>query len=231
MSSEETRFVLDDVEAPEVAEPAPSSTQPGVQRERRRLLRLRILLPFVVLAASLAWTFTTNYIPSESMAPTLRPGDHILTLRAWLAYPGGRIPKRGDIITFLPPAEALLQDGPPTEPALPRREVWIKRVVGLPGETIWIGAGRVFVNGSPLPREFYAGYPNVAFWRFPYASATPLRLKGDELFVIGDNPDDSEDSRSWGPLTRSRVVGRFVRVLFREGPQGPNRKRAEAGNG
>jgi signal peptidase I len=194
-------------------------------REKRRLVRLRILLPFLLLAAFLAWAFSTNYIPSESMVPTLQPGDHILTMRAWLAYPGGRTPSRGDIITFLPPESASLEDGPPQKPGLARREVWIKRVVGLPNETIWIGQGSIFVNGSALPRQYYVGHPNLSFWRFPYASAMPLRLKSDEVFVIGDNPDNSDDSRSWGPLPVGLVVGRYVRILFREGPRGPNRRR------
>jgi signal peptidase I len=199
--------------------------------ERQYLRRLRIILPFLLLLAFLSWAFTTNYIPSESMVPTLRPGDHILTMRAWLAYPNGRIPARGDIITFLPPESALQTEGPPQpKPALSRGEVWIKRVVGLPNEVIWIGEGRVFINGSPVPDDIYPGHPNLMYFQYPYASLMPLKLKSDELFVLGDNPDDSDDSRSWGPLKRELVVGRFVRVLFREGPRGPNQRRADGGN-
>ncbi len=201
-------------------------------RDKRHIRRLRIILPFLILLAFLAWAFTTNYIPSESMVPTLHPGDHILTMRAWLAYAGGRMPNRGDIVTFIPPEDALMVDGPaPRRPAIGRGEVWIKRVVGLPGETVWVGEGRVFINGAPIPESIYPGHPNLFFWHYPFASVSPLRLKGDELFVIGDNPDDSDDSRSWGPLKRNLLVGRYFRVLFREGPRGPNRKRAELENG
>jgi signal peptidase I len=196
-------------------------------RERRRLLRLRILLPVLVALAFLAWGFTTNYIPSHSMEPTLRPGDHILAMRAWLAYPRGRIPSRGDIITFLPPDEAIQHEGPPAPRAVVRREVWIKRVVGLPGEVVFIVGGRVFINGSPLPRQFYAGRPNLYQYRYPYASFAALTLAKDQLFVLGDNPEDSDDSRSWGPLPRDRVVGRFVAVLFNEGARGVNQRRAD----
>jgi len=198
-----------------------------VERERKRLLRLRILLPVLVALAFLAWGFTTNYIPSHSMEPTLRPGDHILSMRAWLAYPGGRLPGRGDIITFIPPDEAIEQEGPPPPKALVRPEVWIKRVIGLPGEVVFIVGGRVFINGSPLPRQFYAGRPNLYQYRYPYASFAPLTLGKDELFVLGDNPEDSDDSRSWGPLPRNRVVGKFVAVLFNEGAHGVNQRRAE----
>lgn len=217
-------------EPPQVPEPA-EATQP-VQSDRRRLFRLRIILPFLILLAILSWAFTTNYIPSESMLPTLHPGDHILTMRAWLAYWGGRLPARGDIITFIPPAEALAADGPPEQqPRLSRGEVWIKRVVGLPNESIWIVQGRIFINGQPLSRKYYVGYPNLMYWQYPYASLMPLQLRSDEVFVIGDNPDNSEDSRFWGPLKRDLIAGRFVRVIFREGPRGPNRRRAEAENG
>lgn len=218
-------------ETPRIPETVEAAQQPE-PRDRRRLFRLRIILPFLILLAFLSWAYTTNYIPSESMLPTLYPGDHILTMRAWLAYWGGRPPSRGDIVTFIPPESALVQDGPPvTTPRFSRGEVWIKRVVGLPNETIWIVEGRILINGQPLPRQYYVGYPNLLFWRFPYASMMPLQLKADEVFVIGDNPDDSDDSRSWGPLKLNLIAGRFIRVLFREGPRGINRKRAEAENG
>lgn len=198
--------------------------------EHRRLSRLKLLLPLLFALAFLAWGFTTNYIPSRSMVPTLKPGDHILTMRAWLAYPRGRLPARGDIVTFLPPPAALEQDAPAEQASNLRPEVWIKRVVGLPGETIWIVGGRVFINGVPLSARFYRGRPNLYQYRYPFASFEPLTLGPDELFVLGDNPEESDDSRSWGPLKRSLVVGKFVAVLFNEGPQGVNQRRAAEDN-
>ncbi len=209
----------------------PAAEGPVSQPEQRRLLRLRILLPFLFLLAFLAWGFTTNYIPSHSMEPTLRPGDHILVMREWLAYPRGRIPARGDIVTFLPPDEALAQEGPSQEPQSLRPEVWIKRVIGLPGEVIWIVGGRVFINGSPVPKSFYQGRPNLYQERYPYASDMPLTLGNDELFVIGDNPEDSDDSRTWGPLKRDRIVGKFVAVLFNESRFGLNSRREQRAGG
>jgi signal peptidase I len=226
------------VDGPTAFGPTEPAGDPAVRdrSERRRLLRLKIIFPFLAVLAFLAWAFTTNYIPSDSMQPTLKPGDHILVMRSWLAYPRGQVPDRGDIVTFLPPDEALalLQDGPP-EPkglGLKRPEVWIKRVVGLPGETILIRGGRIFVNGSPLPETFYPGM--LSPWeerRYNYATWRPLKLRQDELFVMGDNASDSDDSRFWGPLKRKYLLGRFVRVLFREGPAGPNELRAQAADG
>jgi len=199
--------------------------------EQRRLWRLRLILPFLILLAFFAWGFTTNYIPSRSMLPTLKPGDHILTMRAWLAYPRDTLPARGDIITFLPPEQVLNEEAQSEGARDLRPEVWIKRVVGLPGETVWVFGGNIYINGSPLPRQFYRGHPNVYQYNYPFASLAPLTLGAGQLFVIGDNPDESDDSRSWGPLTRDRVVGKFVAVLFNEGEGGPNQRRAEMEEG
>jgi signal peptidase I len=186
---------------------------------------LRVLLPFLFVLAFLAWGFTTNYIPSTSMEPTLHPGDHILTMRAWLAYPGGRTPGRGDIVTFVPPPEAL--EGETTSKRTVRPEVWIKRVIGLPGEEIWIVGGRVLVNGTPLPQEYYRHSEDLYEYQFPYASFSPLVLGPDEVFVMGDNTEESDDSRIWGPLKRDFIVGKFIAVLFNEGSHGVNQRRAQ----
>jgi len=188
-------------------------------------MRLRLLLPLLLVLAFLAWGFTTNYIPSASMEPTLHPGDHILTMRAWLAYPGGRMPARGDIVTFVPPPQAL--EGDTTSKRTIRPEVWIKLVVGLPGEAVWIVNGRVLINGSPLPKEFYGERPDLYRYQFPYASFSPVVLGTDELFVMGDNTADSDDSRIWGPLKRDFIVGKFIAVLFNEGVHGVNQRRAQ----
>lgn len=218
---------LGDHEVKDVDE-QPRPEEPQSAPERRRLWRLKLLLPFLFVLAFLAWGFTTNYIPSRSMVPTLKPGDHILTMRAWLAYPRGRMPARGDIITFVPPQAALEQEPAAEGAGHLRPEVWIKRVVGLPGETIWIVGGRVFINGQPLSERFYRGRPNLYQYRYPFASFEPLTLGKDELFVLGDNPEESDDSRSWGPIKRDLVVGKFVAVLFNEGPEGVNQRRAAA---
>lgn len=224
-------------DSPQATGPTPEEIAQARKREheRRRLRRLRITFPLLLLVVFLAWAYTTNYIPSESMSPTLQPGDHILAMRAWLAYPRGRLPARGDIVTFLPPKAAmeLVDAGPPDDPRskLRRQEVWIKRVVGLPNEEVWVFQGRVYINGTPLPAGVYRGEPNVRHAIFPFASSESLKLGPDELFVLGDNSDHSEDSRLWGPLKRDRVVGKYLRVLFREGPGGPNQRRAESSDG
>lgn len=191
--------------------------------------------------------FTHNFIPSESMEPNLRPGDHIVTMREWLAYPFGAMPSRGDIIVFrmpnTPPPEGSQLTSSDTVDAATRShtsqdadedtdgadqngsgnassgrsEILIKRVVGLPGDTIQLQGNTLLVNGKALP-EAYPLLPvdNRMGYDFPYAVYEPLRVPPGHLFVLGDNRNNSDDGRFWGTLPRANVLGRFVRVLYHE---------------
>jgi signal peptidase I len=101
-------------------------------------------------------------------------------------------------------------------------------VIGLPGEEVSLQEGGVYINGQKLP----ADYPSLQIppekfrMAYPYAVIKPLKLKEDELFVLGDNPDNSEDGRFWGALTRRDVIGKYIRVIWHEDEEGPNSKRA-----
>lgn len=219
------------------------------EKERRRLLRLKIMFPFLLVLVFLVYGFTTNYIPSESMLPTLKPGDHTLTMRAWLAYFGGRMPARGDIIVFRLPKEQREENDPGAEKETdgadssggrrsigvfktPPGEILIKRVVGLPGETVQVQGSAVFINGKKIPKDYLTESvdPDL-LGNFNFAEDQPLKLGPDELFVLGDNPNNSEDGRFWGPLKRSNILGKFVGVLFHEGTNGPNQKKAREEDG
>lgn len=209
-------------------------------RDQKRIDRYKFLLPVLIFIAFLAWGFTTNYIPSESMLPTLKPGDHIVTIRSWLAYPGGRIPSRGDIVVFALPSNLPSFDeiGPLNEkiriseesqnqleipPGSLRRvkgDILIKRVAGLPGETIQIKGRDIYINGKKLEQHYFGvvGKPDP-FAYYSFAVDEPLTLKEDEIFVLGDNISNSEDGRFWGPLKRRNVVGKFMGVLWNDGGQ------------
>src|SRR5438105_2806382 len=136
--------------------------QESKERRRRQLIRL---VPLLACLAFLVYGFSTNFIPSESMQPALKPGDHILTMREWLAYPLGRMPARGDIILFRAPESMASQDGEEADygtagaaeddtsnPLEKLRglgvDVLIKRVVGLPGDTVLIRGNDIYINGK-----------------------------------------------------------------------------------
>ena len=127
-------------------------------------------------------------IPSDSMAPTLQTGDQIVVTRYLRATP-----QRGDVIVF----ESL------TAPD----ELMVKRVIGVPGDLIDSRLGRVRISGYTLPEPYVL--------RQAATGAVDAQVVGPEsYFVMGDNRDDSSDSRSWGAVPRSRIVGRARMVLW-----------------
>jgi signal peptidase I len=97
-------------------------------------------------------------------------------------------PRRGDVIVFEYPND-------------PSRD-FIKRVIGLPGETVEVRGGRIYVDGQLMPEPFG---PN------PGSSAYgPVTVGPDEVFVMGDNRNNSSDSRSWGPLPENMIIGKAL---------------------
>jgi signal peptidase I len=137
--------------------------------------------------------FQAFVIPSASMTPTLAVGDRVLVNKA--SYRVGDV-GRGDLIVFERPIAA----GAPDEADL------IKRVIGLPGETVGASGGVVHVDGRPLQEDY-----------LPRSARTEdfddVTLGPDELWVMGDNRQNSRDSRVFGPVRHDLVIGRaFLRV-------------------
>lgn len=127
-------------------------------------------------------------IPSESMAPTLTTGDQIVVTRYFRSTP-----QRGDVIVFM-------------SPNVPD-ELMVKRVIAAPGDLIDSRLGRVRISGYTLPEPYLL--------RAGTTGAVPAQvIPADSYFVMGDNREDSSDSRSWGVVPRSRVVGRARLVLW-----------------
>jgi signal peptidase I len=122
-------------------------------------------------------------IESISMQPTLFEGDFVIVNR--LAYKLGE-PGRGDIIVFHFPPD-------------PQREPYIKRVVGLPGDTVRIKNGHVFINDIALREPYIKASPTYSgTWQVP----------DGQLFVLGDNRNNSSDSHSWGMVPLENVIGK-----------------------
>jgi signal peptidase I len=157
-----------------------------------------ILEWFVVLAVAVGLAFAvrafvlqTYFIPSPSMEPTLLVGDRILVNK--LSYHLHGV-TRGDIVVFATP---------PKEKSDPTIKDLVKRVIGLPGDTISSSGGRVYINGKPLPEPWLpAGTVTTGI--------ATQRIPPNEYFVMGDNRSDSQDSRFFGPISRSLIVGRVV---------------------
>lgn len=147
-----------------------------------------------LLVAFLIKTFLLQafYIPSLSMAPTLKVNDRVLVNK--LSYDLHDI-NRGDIVVF---------ESPPNEGS--QTKDLIKRVIALPGETVEAHDGHIYIDGSEL-EEPYLG-PDVTTQQFEKTTIPP-----DHYWVMGDNRANSRDSRFYGAIPESVVIGRaFVKV-------------------
>ncbi|HWE64039.1 MAG TPA: signal peptidase I [Chloroflexota bacterium] len=146
-------------------------------------LAITVIL-FLIARASLQ-PFT---VQGQSMEPTLHNHEFILVEKVTYWFHG---PQRGDIVVFKYPDD-------PTQD-------YIKRVIGLPGDHVVIQNGGVYVNGARLSEKYIAAPPD-------YAGCTYCDVvvpKGD-LYVLGDNRDNSSDSHEWGLLPRGNVIGRAI---------------------
>jgi signal peptidase I len=177
---------------------AASKTRPS-----RLLLEASILVATAVVVAIVLRTFVvgTYLIPSGSMEPTLMINDRIMVDK--LSYHLHRV-HEGDIVVFsTPPAENC--GGPPVADL-------VKRVIGLPGQSVALSHGQVYINGKLLaepwltPQVQQATTPGPS--NAPYALARPYKVPAGDLYVMGDNRTVSCDSRYWGPIRESSIVGK-----------------------
>jgi signal peptidase I len=165
--------------------------------KRRALIEWAVILVVALLAALLLRTFVVQpyFIPSGSMEPTLKINDKVLVNK--LSYDFHSV-HRGDVIVFKKPADD-------TTPGI---KDLIKRVIGLPGETISSEHGYVYINGVRLNEPWLPKVDQgVTF------GIKPTLIPPGEYYVMGDNRTDSADSRVIGPIPKSLIVGRaFIRV-------------------
>ncbi len=142
-----------------------------------------------------------RYIPSESMLPTLEVNDRLMIEKISYRF---RPPVRGDVIVFQP-TETL--------EARNFHDAFIKRIVALPGETVELRAGRVYINDQPLAEDYVAeeDVTEVGICDLqpeqPYLSG-PVTIPDDSYLVLGDNRRNSYDSRCWGIVPMDRIIGR-----------------------
>ncbi len=175
-------------------EPAPKPRS----KRRRAIIEWGVILVVALLAALLLRTFVIQpyYIPSASMEPTLKDGDKVLVNK--LSYDLHSI-HRGDVIVFKKPPDD-------TTPGI---KDLIKRVIGLPGETIAGRNGQIYINGNLLRESWLPKVDQNITSTFG-----PIQIPAGEYFVMGDNRDDSTDSRVFGPIPKKLVVGRAFLIVW-----------------
>ena len=193
-------------EPPLVGPPAVDSPpEEGAENPRpsRWIKEAVIVVVIAILVAVLlrAFVVQTFFIPSGSMEPTLQIGDRILVNK--LSYHLHGV-DRGDIVVFArPPTENC---GGPTVNDL------VKRVIGLPGDIISLSGGYVYIDGKRLDESWLPAAEQGVTVAGPPGNtsnlAHPYRVPPDNYFVMGDNRTDSCDSRYWGPINRSLIVGK-----------------------
>jgi signal peptidase I len=204
---------------PAPADPGPASTGPagaepagtagtGSQRRRRWRRRLTETVITLLVAALLAvlvrtYVFQSFWIPSTSMVPTLAVYDRILVQKAFFSWHDVR---QGDIVVFTrPPLEHC--GGEPAGDL-------VKRVIALPGQTIYSSGNSIYVNGRLLAEPYLPAYdplgPPIASSQHPY------RVPAGQFYLLGDNRAISCDSRYWGPIQGTSIIGKAILVIWHD---------------
>jgi len=144
-------------------------------------------------------TWKSYKIPASSMEPTLRIGDHILVSK--IAYSKQRQPKRGDVVVFVFPED--------------KSKDFIKRVIGLPGDTVAISDRQIIVNGITL-KEDYVIYTSVKDNNvIRKMDNVPEKMVPEgKYYVLGDNRDKSYDSRFWGFVDNDALIGKAMFIYY-----------------
>lgn len=170
-----------------------------VKRLRRHIVEwvTLLVLALVVTLTLRTFVFQTFYIPSGSMEPTLQIGDRIIVDK--LAVDWGTI-HRGDVLVFA---------APPDEDCSGVHDVdLVKRVIGLPGDTLYSVGNTIYVNGQKLDEAWThtepLGPPAIA------PQSHPVVVAARHYYMMGDNHSYSCDSRYWGTITRSDIIGKAV---------------------
>lgn len=203
-----------------------STTSVRLLSWKRRAVFAAVVLGILLVIDGIGGAARTRYfgssfrLPAGSMEPTLREGDYFITLPR-----SGGAARHGDIVVLRWPVD--------------ESKSFVKRVLALPGDTVGMRGGVLYLNGAAIPEPYAVKTTPAASqggsdfeWQRPYlvdqVSATsyqatrddwgPLIVPTDSLFVLGDNRDNSLDSRYWGFLPRKNVLSRPHRIYFSRDP-------------
>lgn len=166
--------------------------QASAARRRSHLAReiIETIVLTVVIFVAIHYSVQTFRVDGDSMKPGLTTDDYVLVNKLAYLFHG---PSRGDVIVFHYPVD-------------PNQD-FIKRVIGLPGDTINVTPNQIIVNGVTLDEKAYISAP---------MNATPriFKLQAGEYFVMGDNRPFSSDSRTWGPVPSNYIIGKATVVFW-----------------
>lgn len=150
---------------------------------------LKTLVSAAVLAVGIrACVAEARFIPSESMLPTLEIDDRLIVEKISYRF---HKPERGDVVVFSPTDTLKKQD---------YKEAFIKRVIGIPGDTVEVKQGYVYVNNDKLTEKYIFDKPNYSYG--------PIKVPQEQYLVLGDNRNNSYDSHYWGFVPRKNLIGR-----------------------
>ncbi|MDJ0577141.1 MAG: signal peptidase I [Xenococcaceae cyanobacterium MO_234.B1] len=131
-----------------------------------------------------------RYIPSSSMEPTLEINDRLIIEKVSYRF---KTPQRGDVVVFSPTDKLKEQNF---------KDAFIKRVIGLPGETVEVKGEKVYVNGKALREKYIEEAPEYTYG--------PVTVPQGQYLVLGDNRNNSYDSHYWGFVPRENLIGRAI---------------------
>jgi signal peptidase I len=192
-----------------MADPADADSAATGPRRRRRWKRalaetaITILVAVLLVGFVRTFVFQPFWIPSSSMVPALGVYDRVLVQKAFFSW---RDVREGQIVVFSHP--------PLDHCAGPQEGDLVKRVIALPGQTIYSSGNSIYVNGRLLAEPYLPHYdplgPPIASRQHPY------RVPPGEFYMLGDNRADSCDSRYWGPIKGSSIIGKVVLVWWHD---------------
>lgn len=159
----------------------------------REIINFALIAVFIVLPFRL-FIAEPFIVSGESMDPTFGNGEYLIVDQLSYRF---ETPKRESVVIFKYPRDPS--------------KYFIKRIIGLPGETLNVRDGEVFIKSKNSPGEIKLSEPYLKFFKNDNFQVT---LAADEYFVLGDNRPRSSDSRFWGPLQKKLIVGRPILRLL-----------------
>jgi len=152
---------------------------------------LESILIAVVLAVLIrVFVLAPFFIPSGSMIPTLLEGDRIIVSKITYRFTE---PQRGDIVVFKYPKDTSKD--------------YVKRLIGLSGETVALKNNQLYINGQAMPESYLPAGVH-------FSDYGPEQVPEGEYFMLGDNRQNSEDSRYWGSMPRKNVIGKALFIYW-----------------